>query len=145
MKSDPIFGQGGTEKERPGLHLPEAERLRKSSARVGRRSAHLADAERDPARADADPEARGLRVDDDAHALVVAHDDRPRALAEGRSRGEGRVVAAQVLYLGEAEDPAGPFERTGPEAAEHEAVDAYGVGPALELHHGIDSQVADAD
>src|SRR5262249_60397470 len=112
----------GTAEERAGPQSPEAERLRKSRARVGRRSAGLPDGERDPAHAGAELEARALHVHHDAHAPVVAHDGRPRTRTECASRGQGRVVAVQVLYLGEAVDLAGPFDRGDPDGAEHEAI-----------------------
>ena len=68
-----------------------------------------------------------------AHTVVVAHRERPRTLTECESRGQDRVVTVQVLHLGDAKDLACSFDRDSPERAEHEAIDADGVGLAPEL------------
>src|SRR5207249_10662510 len=61
-RSEELGIQGWTEEERTGLELPEAERLRKSRARVGGWAAGFPDAQRDPARAGADLQTLSLHV-----------------------------------------------------------------------------------
>src|SRR5258706_8996030 len=125
--------QGWAQEQRAELELSEAERLRKSRARIGRRPTGFTDAEREAARADAELKARGLLVHPDAPALVVAHDEPARALAEGDSRGQRRVVAVQVLGLAQASDLPRRFDRGGAHRAEHEAIHPNRVGLALEF------------
>src|SRR5258705_9612156 len=73
--------QGWVQEQRAELELSEAERLRKSRARIGRPPTGFTDAEREAARAQPELKAGALLVHHDAHALVVAHDELARALA----------------------------------------------------------------